>query len=46
VKALDAGKPATFKLTEKFTGNLAGTYIYATDMNNNVLASSLVPAAQ
>jgi hypothetical protein len=46
VKALAENKSASIKFTGKFTGNQAGTYIYATDTNNNVLASSVIPAPE
>ncbi len=43
VKALGVNKTTVIKQTEKLNGNQAGTYIYATDTNNNVLASSVIP---
>jgi hypothetical protein len=46
VKALAQSKSASIKLTGKFTGNQAGTFIYVTDTNYNVLASATVPDSQ
>jgi hypothetical protein len=46
IKALAANKSTSIKLTGKFTGNQAGTFIYVTDTSNNVLASTVIPAAQ
>jgi hypothetical protein len=46
VKALQERKAMSFKLTGKFTGNQSGAYIYATDTNNNVLTSTVIPDPQ
>ena len=40
VKALKESKAMSF------TGNQSGAYIYATDTNNNVLASTVIPDPQ
>jgi hypothetical protein len=46
MKALVENKGAVMKLTAKFNGSPSGTYIYATDTNNNVLASTAIPDPQ
>jgi hypothetical protein len=46
VKALAVGKTTAIKLTGKFNGNQAGTFVYVTDTNANVLASSVIPDPQ
>jgi uncharacterized repeat protein (TIGR03803 family) len=47
VNALKEGKSVTIKIkTKKLTGDLTGTFIFATDTSNNVLASVEVPVPE
>jgi hypothetical protein len=46
VTALKQNKSARIKLSCRFTGDQTGTFIYATDTNNNVLASTAIPDPQ
>ena len=47
VKALKADISVTIKIkTKKLTGDLAGTFIFATDAENNILASVAVPGPE
>ncbi len=43
VKALRENETTRIRLTLRFNGNQAGTFLYATDTNNNVLASAQIP---
>ncbi len=43
VKALRENETVTIRLTGRFNGNQAGSFLYATDTNNNVLASTQIP---
>jgi hypothetical protein len=45
VKALKADKSVTIKIkTKKLTGDLAGTFIFATGTDTNILASAEIPS--
>jgi len=46
VKALKGDKSNTIKVTRKFEGYQTGTFIFATDTDNNILASVEVPAPE
>jgi hypothetical protein len=47
VKALKEGKSDTIKIkTKKLTGDLAGTFIFATDADTNILAFVQVPSPE
>jgi hypothetical protein len=46
VKALKENKSATIKVKAKVIGDQAGTFIFVTDPDNNVLASVEVPSPE